>query len=231
MNKIFAVIGLGIYGRTICEILTDKGGEVIAIDNTVEQINRVKDFVSQAILLDSTDEDALTDAPFDQVDVAIIAIGDNIEASILTTTLLKQLGVPYIVARAVNKTHYKVLKQVGANEVINIEEDQGMRLALNLIAPSIMEKVQLSKTIIISELLLPKKYINQKLSALDLKKQFQLGLTALRRNNLTLDAEGGTLRNEALLFPEEDDKLLEGDILIMVGQEEKIEEFQQNGEL
>ncbi|MBI9097846.1 MAG: TrkA family potassium uptake protein [Spirochaetaceae bacterium] len=158
MKKTFAVIGLGILGRKVCEVLTEKGGEVIAIDNTPVQINKVKDFVTQAILLDSTDEDSISSAPFDQVDAAIVAIGDNIEASILTTTLLKQLGVPYIISRAVNKTHYQVLKQVGADEVINVEEDQGRRIALNLIAPSVMEKVRLSKDIYLSEMYLPEIY-------------------------------------------------------------------------
>lgn len=229
MAKTYAVIGLGLFGRKVCEVLTQKGGEVIAIDNTAFQINKVKDFVTQAILLDSTDEDSIGDAPFDQVDAAIVAIGDNIESSILTTTLLKQIGVPYIVARAVNKTHFQVLKQIGADEVINIEEDQGRRIALNLIAPSVMEKVVLSSKIILSEAHLPAKFVNSKLESLDLESRYKIRLSALRRTLSTLDTDGNTLRNEVLIFPKPEEELLEGDILIIIG-EENIEEFLITGE-
>lgn len=231
MKKTFAVVGLGMFGRKVCEVLSSKGGEVIAIDNTAGQVNKVKEFVTQAILLDSTDEESLEEAPFDQVDVAIVAIGDNIEASILTTTLLKQMGVPYIVSRAVNKTHFQVLKQVGADEVINIEEDQGTRTALNLIAPSVMEKVRLSRNIVVSEMHLPLKYINFKLSDLELKARFQIALAGLRRNNLSIDSEGGSLRSEEFILPETNQELQEGDVLILLGEEKNIEAFQKSGEV
>lgn len=231
MVKTFAVIGLGLFGRKVCEVLTEKGGEVIAIDNNPGQINRVKDFVSQAILLDSTDEESIADAPFDQVDAAIVAIGDNIEASILTTTLLKQLGVPYILSRAVNKTHFQVLKQVGANEVINIEEDQGRRIALNLIAPSIMDKVKLSKDVFLSEMYLPQPYYNMKVSSLDLNEKFNLQLVSVRRTISSIDNDGNTIREEKLLFPGQIDMYLDSDVLILIGNETDIEKFQRSGEV
>lgn len=225
MAKTFAVIGLGIFGRKVCEVLIEKGGEVIAIDNSPEQINKVKDFVTQAILLDTTDDESIDDAPLDQVDAAIVAIGDNIEASILTTTLLKQLGVPYIIARAVNKTHYQVLKKLGANEVINIEEDQGKSIALNLINPSVLKKVVLSKDIILSEVNLPSIYYGLKFSELKLKEKFNLHLTALRRASTILDNDGNTLKRENLIYPEGVDLLLDGDVLILTGIENEIEKF------
>lgn len=231
MVKTFAVIGLGLFGRKLCEVLTEKGGEVIAIDNNPGQINRIKDMVSQAILLDSTDEESIADAPFDQVDAAIVAIGDNIEASILTTTLLKQLGVPYILARAVNKTHFQVLKQVGANEVINIEEDQGKRIALNMIAPSIMDKVKLSKDVLLTEMYLPRAYCNMKTASLDLNDKFRLQLSAVRRTISTLDSDGNTIREEKLLFPGEIDTYLDKDVLIIIGNESDLEKFQKSGEV
>jgi len=231
MKKTFAVIGLGIFGRRICEILTQKGGDVIAIDNNPSQINRVKDFVTQAILLDSADEDSLAEAPFEQVDAAIVAIGDNIEASILTTALLKQLGVSYIISRAVNRTHYQVLKQIGADEIINIEEDEGTMVAINLISPSHMEKVKLSKDIVLSEMIVPIKYINYTVENLELEKKFNSKLVAVRRSKTSLDADGVVLKNEELLFLGDNDKLIESDVLILVGKEIKLEEFQKSGEL
>ncbi|MDC7236088.1 MAG: TrkA family potassium uptake protein [Spirochaetales bacterium] len=229
MEKTYAVIGLGVFGRKVCEVLTAKGADVIALDNTAEQVNRVKDIVSQAILLDSTDEEALAEASLDSVDAAIVAIGDNIEAGILTTALLKQLGIQYIIARAVNKIHYQVLKKIGADEIINIEEDQGMRTALNLIAPSVMEKVQLSREIILSELYLPQPYIGSSVKEIDFESNFKIRLTALRRTLNQMDAEGLGVRKEVLLFPGEEDKLEEGDILILVGEEGNIDAFQKSG--
>jgi len=225
MVKTYAVIGLGIFGRKVCEVLIDKGGEVIAIDNSPEQINKVKDFVTQAILLDTTDDESIDDAPFDQVDAAIIAIGDNIEASILTTTLLKQLGVPYIIARAVNKTHYQVLKKLGANEVINIEEDQGKAIALNLINPSVLKKVNLSKEIILSEVNLPTIFADQKLANLKLYEKYSIRLIGLRRTSSLLDNDGNSQRKEELLYAESIETLLDGDILILTGKDVDIEKF------
>ncbi|MDA3956562.1 TrkA family potassium uptake protein [Oceanispirochaeta sp.] len=229
MGKSIAVIGLGVFGRQVCEVLTKKGAEVIAIDNNAALVNRVKDIVSQAILLDSTDEDSLSEASLDSVDTAIVAIGDNIEASILTTALLKQLGVHHVIARAVTKIHYQVLKKIGADEIINIEEEQGMRVALNLIAPSVMEKVQLSREIILSELYLPPEKSHMTVQELDFEKKYSIRLVALRRSLNQMDSEGLNIRKEILLFPESGEELLEGDVLIMVGEEKNLELFQKNG--
>ena len=228
MEKTYAVIGLGMFGWKVCQVLMERGGQVIAIDNRPEQINRVRDSVTQAILLDSTDEDSIREAPFDQVDAAIVAIGDNIEASILTVTLLKQTGVPYIVARAVNKTHFQVLRQIGANEIVNIEEEEGRRIALNLISPEVMEKVALSKNVFLSEMYLPGGLEGSSLESLDLLNRFSLRLAAVRRTVSDLDAEGTAVRKEQLLFPEAGDKLQEGDVLILIGAEENLEAFQKS---
>ena len=225
MVRTFAVIGLGLFGRKVCEVLIEKGGEVIAIDNVPEQVNKVKDFVTQAILLDTTDDDTIDDAPLDHVDTAIVAIGDNIEASILTTTLLKQIGVPYVIARAVNKTHYQVLKKLGADEVINIEEDEGKNIALNLINPTVLKKITLSKNIILSEINLPRIFVNLKLKDLNLYEKFNLKLLAIRRILSNLDNDGNSIREEVFLYPEEIEQLLEGDILLITGKDMDIEKF------
>lgn len=228
MEKTFAVIGLGMFGWKVCQVLMEKGGEVIALDNRPEQINKIRDNVTQAILLDSTDEDSIREAPFDQVDAAIVAIGDNIEASILTTNLLKQTGVPYIIARAVNKTHYQVLKQIGADKVINIEEDSGALIATNLIAPSVMEKIPLSKDIFLAEMYLPDGLENSTIESLALIKRFNLRLTALRRTVSELNSDGTAVRTEMLLFPNPEDKLEEGDILILIGSDADLESFRKS---
>ncbi len=228
MEKTFAVIGLGMFGLKVCQVLMEKGGQVIALDNRPEQINKVRDTVTQAILLDSTDEESISEAPFENVDAAIVAIGDNIEASILTTNLLKQTGVPYIIARAVNKTHYQVLKRIGADQVINIEEDEGTRIALNLIAPSVMDKVILSDNTLLAEMYLPEGLNNSTVKSLDLMGRFNLRLSGVRRTKTELNPDGAAIRTESLLFPEQDDKLQKDDVLILVGTEESLESFQKS---
>ncbi|MFP4644907.1 MAG: potassium channel family protein, partial [Spirochaetales bacterium] len=134
-QKTFAVLGLGVFGRQICETLVERGGSVIAIDQAPDLVEQVKETVTQAILIDATNEESLSEAALDDVDVAVVAIGDNVEASILTTALLKKKGVAQVFARAISALHARVLKQVGADEVLNLETDAGSRLANRLIAP------------------------------------------------------------------------------------------------
>ena len=115
MDKTFAVIGLGTFGYKLCEVLSDKGAKVIAIDNDAGLVDRVRAMVTQAVLVDATDQEGIGNAPLEDVDVAIVAIGDNMEASILATALLKQNAVPYVVSRAISELHQKVLQRVGAD--------------------------------------------------------------------------------------------------------------------
>jgi trk system potassium uptake protein TrkA len=112
-QKVFAVIGLGTFGVRLCEELGTKGGKVLAIDNQEKLIEKVKDFVSQSILMDSTDEDAMSQVPFEDVDTAVVAIGDNLEASIITTAILKKIGIPRILARSVTDIHRRILDKSG----------------------------------------------------------------------------------------------------------------------
>ena len=146
-EKVFAVIGLGAFGRKLCEVITERGGKVIAIDNDASLIDKIKDTATQAILLDATDVESLTNAPFDDVDVAVVAIGNNITSSILTTALLKRIGVPYILARAITERHEQVLKQVGADEIVNIEIDEGLRIGNKLISPDVLDRIPVSQSV------------------------------------------------------------------------------------
>ena len=113
----FAVIGLGEFGSRICEVIVEEGGSVIAFDNDAQAVERIKKIVPAAMVIDTTDEEALQKAPLEDIDTAIVAIGDSIQASILTTTLLKERGISLIIARAVSPLHETVLKRVGAGQV------------------------------------------------------------------------------------------------------------------
>ncbi len=224
MNEnIFLVIGLGSFGMQTCEELAAKGARVIAVDNRPELIEKIKDTVTQAFLLDSTDELHLSNLPIEDVDMAIIAIGDNIEANILTTALLKQAGVPYIIARASTELHHRVLKQVGANEILDIEKTAGKQLAEKIISPDILDSVPITMEISIAEVYLPESFAGQNLADIDLPGKMSLTVSAVKRARISIDEEGSPVSNEQVVFPSSETVLEHGDILIVIGRNDDIE--------
>jgi len=224
-EKVFAVIGLGTFGGKVCEDLAAKGGKVIAIDNQPELIEKVKDTVTQSILLDSTDETAMGQVPFADVNIAVVAIGENIEASILTTAILKRLGIPYIVARAVTDIHNQVLRQVGADEVVNIEIEEGKSIAQRLISPDILDNISVTENISVSEVYVPKAFIGQTLEKLNLRKKLNVNIVAILRTTLSVDEEGNPVKTDNAVFPDAKEVLQESDILLVVGKNEDLNVF------
>lgn len=224
-EKVFAVIGLGTFGLKVCEDLASKGGKVIAIDNHPELIEKVKNTVTQSILLDSTDEGAMSQIPFADVSIAVVAIGEHVEASILTTAILKRLGIPYIIARAISDIHNQILRQVGADEVINIEIEEGQRLAQRLISPEILDNISLTENISVSEIYVPTDFKGKALSKLDLRKKMNVNIVAILRTTLTVDEEGNPVKTDSAVFPDAEEILQDSDILLVVGKNEDLDVF------
>lgn len=225
MDKVFAVFGLGAFGRQLCMTFMEKGASVIAIDNQGELIERIKDEVTHAIQIDSTDEEALDQVPLEDVETAIVAIGDNVEASILTTALLKRKGIPYILSRAISELHMQVLRQIGADEVVNLEIDEGRRIAQRLVAPEIIDRTSLGESLSLAELKAPKSLLGKPLIKLDLRSRHRVSIVVIRRTQLTVDEIGNPTRSEQAVFPTADTVLEEEDILLVVGKNDDIEEF------
>jgi trk system potassium uptake protein len=223
-EKVFAVFGLGNFGKTVALVLAKRGGTVIAVDNKPEVIDDFKNKVSAAILIDSTDELAMAKAPLEDVDTAVIAI-DNMETSIITTALLKKRGIPYILCRAVSPIHAQVLRQIGANEVVNLQEDEGTRIGTRLIAPEILDTIPITGECSLAEFYAPDMFIDKPVSELALEKKFNLHLSGVKRTKVNLDSEGNPLRTEQLLFPAPGDLLMQGDILILVGTNYDLDQF------
>lgn len=222
-ENVFLVIGLGTFGMRVCEVLAEKGGKVIAVDNAENKIERVKDKVTQAILLDSTDEETLTNLPVEDVDIAIIAIGEDLEASIISTALLKNAGVPYIVARSISDIHQQILKQVGADEILNVEIDEGERLALKLISPQVLDRIPLTKEMSLAEVYCPAAFLGKKLIQLDIRKKLHLNIIAIKRPQLSVDEIGNPVSRENVIFPEAEEILQEDDILLLVGRNQDLD--------
>ncbi len=226
-QKVFAVLGLGVFGRQICETLVNRGGSVIAIDQDPELIEQVKETVTQAVLINTTDEESLSQAALENVDVAVVAMGDNVEASILTTALLKKHGVAHVVARAISALHARVLKQVGADEVINLETDAGARLAGRLIAPDVLERVALSRDISVAEMYVPQAVVGATLAEMDLRGRYSITVISIKRTTRNVDELGNPVETEEIVFPGPQDTLLETDVIHVVGKNDAIDKFRQ----
>lgn len=226
-EKIFAVFGLGTFGFEVCRVISEKGGKVIAVDNQHDLIEKVKNIVTQAILIDSTDEQSLKNAPIEDIDIAIVGIGQNIESSILTTTVLKNIGVPYIIARAISDIHAQVLKQVGATEVINIEIEEGKRIASRLISPDIIDKIYIGKEQILAEVVSSKNVVGKSILQLDLRRKMNINVVSIKRTSTEIDEMGNPVVDEVVDFPAPSTVLQKGDILVVVGKERDIERLKE----
>ena len=221
----FAVIGLGEFGIRICEMLAEGGGSVVAFDHDVQAVDRIKKIVPAAMVIDTTDENALRKAPLADIDVAIVAIGDNKEASILTTTLLKEREIPYIVARAVSPLHAIVLKRVGANRVLKIEEESAIRITNELINPESLNSIAVTGEYSISEVKVPRFFIDKTILQSAIQDKFLLKVLAVVRLELDIDAVGNPLNRQVMHEPDDNFVLQSGDTLFILGTNEKIAEF------
>lgn len=182
MNKRVAVIGLGIFGFEVAQRLEQEGFVVIAIDKDAEIVESIKDKVSQALVLDSTDELALKASNVDSVGLVINAIGmQNLEQSILTTAILHQFNIPKIIARATSKLHKRILQQVGATEVINPEQKMGRRLATRLANPNLTEMLNLAGDVCVAEVPLPFSFCGKSLLDVDVRKRYGVTVVGVQR--------------------------------------------------
>lgn len=221
-EKVFAVFGLGTFGYEVCRVLSEKGGKVIGIDNQSTLIERIKDSITQAILLDSTNEDELKGLPLGDIDIAIVSIGESVEASIITTALLKKLQIPYIIARAVTDIHARILRQIGATEVINVEIEQGRRMAERLISPDILERIPISDNQVLAEIMLPKKLAGIIIAEADLRRKFNINVASVKRTVTDIDSAGNPVKETVIIPPEPQLRLEENDILVIIGSNESI---------
>lgn len=194
------------------------------MDNQADLVEAVAEKVAQTVLLDATDPDALEDAPLEGVETAIVAIGDNIEASILATALLKgRLSIPLVISRAISPIHAEVLRKVGADRVVNLEIEQGQELAEELITPDALRRLTVADDISVAELYVPKSIINTPLKELSLREQYRVNVLLIRRTTTEVDDYGNTQTRQAAHFPQPSTTLKENDIMVVVGRDHDID--------
>jgi len=220
----FAVIGLGAFGKKVAFTLSEKGANVIAIDKNRDSVEEIKEQVSAALVLDSTDEDAMKAAGIKDVDAAVVALGDNQEEAILITAILKKMGVSKIVARAINQLYAHVLKSVGADTVIVIEERMGEDLAKRLLSPEIYQHVVLTTGHSLVEMEARPEFIGKSLRQLDFRKTFRVNIIAIQKKIPSVNEEGKVTQEiEVNDIPGPEDRIEKGDILVVVGADDNIE--------
>lgn len=204
-KKQYVVIGLGRFGSSVAKTLYALGKDVLVIDLDETIIQEISNDVTHAIQMDATDENALKSVGISNFDVAIVAIGSGMQSSIMVTILLKELGIKYIVVKANNSLHAKVLNKIGADRVVLPERDMGTRVAYNLISTSILDHIELSPEYSIIEIISPEKWHGKTLGELDIRSNYGINIMAIKRNNIVT------------MSPSADEKVEPNDTLVIIG--------------
>ena len=209
--KQYLVFGLGRFGESLAKSLYKMGHEVLAVDEDAELVDGIAPYVTQAIQIDATDEGALQSLGVRNFDAAIVSIGQNMRDSILVCVLLKELGVPYLIAKATDELHAKVLRKVGVDRVVFPERDMGMRLAKSLLTPNVLELIDLSDDYQLVEIILPMKWSGNTIIGVDVRRKYGISILAIHRNG------------QFVVSPMPDMVFETGDILLVLGKKDDIE--------
>jgi trk system potassium uptake protein TrkA len=220
-RKQFGVIGLGRFGSAMATTLAELGHDVIGVDGDEDRVHQLADVITQAIELDATDAKALRAAGIQDVDVAVVSIGENIESSLLVVMLLHELGIETIVAKAVTPLHGRILEKLGVSRVIFPEREMAVRIAHSLVMPNVIDYIELSRDFSIVELPAPEPFVGRTLKQLELRPRFGLTLIAIKRRS---DDSNAIVTNIA---PSADEKIRQGDVLALLGGNEQLNKLDQ----
>lgn len=206
MKKQAMIIGLGQFGMSVARALADRDVEVLAIDTDEDRVRIAAAFVAEAVAFDAMDTEALSRTAPERREVCICAIGDQArEASIICTALLRQMGAPRVIARANDDLHARILRLVGAHQVVNPEREFGERFASQVLHEGIMGELKLGEDLLITELRPPKFFLGKTLVDLQLPKKHGITIVAIRR------AGAG-----AVLQPQPTEPIHADDVLVVV---------------
>ncbi len=212
--KFYVVIGLGRFGSALARQLCKLGAEVLALDVKGDLVQQVANDVTHAVVGDAQDKEVLRALGVRNMDCAVIAIGDNLAASVLVTMNLKELGVPYIVCKAHDETHRKVLEKLGANRVIIPEYEYAQRLARTLNSHNVLDYIELSEDFGILDVPAPKTWIGKTLRELNVRAKLGVNIIAVENDGKTN------------VSPTADYAVREGDTLVVLGDNVALEKVQ-----
>lgn len=209
----YAIIGLGRFGASLANALMESGNNVLGIDNDPQLVQRISDEITHAAILDATDEEALREIDITSFDTVIVAIGADFESNLLTTVALKSLGVRHVISKAVTRRQRDILLRVGADRVVQPEFDAGRRLAEELMAPTVLERVHLGPNFSVIELQTPGTLSQQTLAQLDLRARLGVTVLVIKRDD------------QLIVSPPADTVLLDGDLLLVLGENDALQAF------
>ncbi|MBO1308702.1 TrkA family potassium uptake protein [Enterococcus sp. 669A] len=213
MKQSFVIVGLGRFGGSICRTLVESGQEVLAIDSNEDRVNEYMNIATHAVVANAQDEMTLRSLGIRNFDHVIVAIGEDIQASILVTLMCKEMGVPNILAKAQNEYHARVLEKIGADRVVHPERDMGYRIAHNLVSKNILDYLELSAEYSLAEVVVTnKKFYGKTLQELDFRQKFGLNVVAIRRNN-----------DEPIVSPPAEEIVQQNDHLVVIGLNEDVD--------
>ena len=213
----FAIIGLGRFGRKVAEYLTQRGAEVLAVDQDKERVEEIKDKVSHAVILDATDSASLKSIGVDEMDAVIVGVGEDFEASVMAVALARKLGVKRIVAKASTDLQGEILTLVGADEVLFPEDSEALRLARTLMEPNIIDHIQITDDQSMIKVIVPTIFFDKSIVDLNLRNKF--GVTVLEVSRKVGE------KDEITTLPAPDFIFRVGDILVVIGEKERMEKF------
>ena len=214
MKKQVAVIGLGRFGSSVARSLYNLGHDVLAIDSSEERVQSMMGQVSYPVTGNATQEAVLRELGITDYDAAVVAIGSDIVSNIMTSVLLKTMGMPYVASRAQNELHANTLELVGVDKVVHAEAEMGVRLAHNLFNPNVQEYLELTPNFGISRVRAPDRFVNMSLQELGFsspRDRYGLAVLAIARGN------------DITLNPDANDRIEAGDNLIIAGRDEQLE--------
>ena len=213
MRKEFVVIGLGRFGGSIVRELVEQGADVMAIDTSAERVDEFSSIATQAVIADTTDEAVVKSLGLWNFEHVIVAIGEDIQSSILTTLILKELGVQQITVKAQNDYHEKVLRKIGADFVVHPERDMGIRIANHMLSTNVLDYLELSDEHSIMEIKAGDNLIGKTLIELDIRANYGINIVGIKRGE------------EIHITPNPNEPFQMGDILLVIGADVDINRF------
>ncbi len=211
----FAVIGLGHFGFNVAKKLYENGHDVIAIDIDGEAIQEVKEHCSQAVMTDASERENLEALNINDVDVAIVSLGSKLDASILITLYLKEMDIQEIVVKALSLDHGKILKMLGATEIIYPEKDMAIRVAERLSSPTVLDQVEFMDGYSVVEIEAPQLFWGLSLRDVEIRNKYGLSVILIKRKDV----------KNAFTAPKASYTIEKGDILVLLGEDSCVEKF------
>ena len=219
--KRIGIVGAGRFGSSLAQSLVDRGVEVLILDRSRDIVDHMAGIAAKAMEGDATEEGTLEASGFRDCDIVVVAVGSDMESSILTTLILKEMKIPCVITKAASDVHGKVLQKVGADRVVYPDRDVAARLARSLVSPSVLDYVEVAEGISVIEIAAPMELVGKTLGELQMRKNYGVTVLVLRR------AKQDEGKQDTIVSPDADDTVELGDTIVIFGLDEKLRRLEQ----